>query len=1623
MRLEDNPQLEDLLPLFDPQVVEEVNARIGAARANQTQRIDTLSGYEGASPFGAESQSDKTDWANGFASSARLNIFSRAIWLPTRAINSATNEGTQRIYNGETREFTTKIDVDEWVTENESELKKSESGQRVLRNYLAGYYDDIDDAGSFLTLIGYDQETGRQKELSDNAGFSSRLVGQALDPTIIVGGAAVRVGAGAAMRLRAGLALGESLKVTTAASRLALNGRLGAYIGENVKIGVGATLVNELGQRSVGVDALDRTFADTAIDAATGIVADSSLSMAFFGLGRGIRAGTDRLGITQPLDMPAIKERAETASKKAVAQTETETQHLWDLVSETAKQQPRPAQVVGTVDDSMNQLDALYVARTQLEQEVNGLKATVRDMQDNQLRLFDEMDLSDVQTLEIVGEQELAQIRLNQAKARLAEIRKQIKNSESLVEEQAAKGTVQVTRRKETTVEVEGEGQAPRSSEQGEEAVAQAPATEEGIFDRRVFATKEEARAASYLGAGTEDAGFLHDQVGALATAERNQIASALADPSVIDSLRNVRDAISNAETVQAADMEGDLLNALRAIENRSPNLKWNPASLGVGTVQTVKIDQPILYAETVGFVPTTPAEDILLALKKLGAFDKLEGGVSGLAPMRGGRARGRPPANIPPSLGGRYAELSTSSIEDLSLDLSNDTGQALIKKARTLLADKLNAQGLKVDPDDFSGVGLAGMASQIGTGLAYSTSRNRVTSSLYNTFFESPFVSKIYTNVNNTIPESLRVPLERVTAGISKRVSDAEEQLVRSFKGFRNKRNKGQTAITPALMSSESRAELNAFYSVIEEVRVRSNGERIPDAEILEIVQRQFPDADAKTLPIIKRLVDRMREPLPTSGRGKLNGDEIHSVRRNSTSLQLDTEASLETAVRVLRRAQELRDLDELNEETLRETLSIFSRMTDGQIPEITTADLKAALANRGGTEEDYLRQRIISLWNRRLNGVTNRQTALSLLEDPELGRSVRLDAVQSLRAYQQQAVRAEMLEKLTDYNLLLQRIEQGRGGQSATAETAFTELFARYEQLVKDFEIARAGAESGSDVFAVISVTDKLDRLLSDSIDATTTYAGRQSDRIKLPGDTPQRKSKRFQILKKEADKLNELLKSEAGFSYSGRSETTLGKIGDATLSISRSSMLSRMAISMTADPVNFASKSLAVGMARHLPRSTMLGMTRALKKVPEAERPQLMKLLTAWHDNALHNLSLGTDLGFTDLNRTVSQTSVSGLDRAVAFAENPVSRGSFFVSGGKWLDSTLRQGGTIQALSELTDPKGLIRRLAKALDNAEPGESLLDTLKRAKQDSNYSSYAHILRFLSREDIKVLSEAIDSGRYEIATSQGRFFGEAKIKFLSPVDEGAAKEVQAQQARALSNLANLTDSWVEFRSMTVPHAVDRPRARGDSQTFLQRVGTQFMSAGLAAGRTVALQTNNDHWAKRAFFMGVAVATAVAVRALRSVIKGDDERYLKEIEEEPLLVLADAIGWSGVAGIVGDKAFPTIATFFLGDNAAYDSRRSLDFAITTPLQAYGKRAFAAFTGFRDLATGEEPSSFERRAMRNVFSAGLLDSTLTDFLLIGADATRADELPGVEEAIDFLYSDLEEKEGLLKKALE
>eukprot|EP00913_Durusdinium_trenchii_P006167 g5779.t1 len=1514
----------------------------------------------------------------------QLNIFSRGVWLATRDIHSAAAEGTQRVYDADAKAFTTQIDVDEWIGQNEQELQGSSEGQRVLRNYLAGYYDDIDDAGTFLTAIGYDMQTGRERELADNAGLTAKLGGNLTDPTLIVGGAAIRVGAGTAMKLKAGTTLGKAFTSTRLASRNALlGGRLGSVIGENVKIGMGATLVNEIGQRTVSDIALDRTMWDTAVDAATGIVADSTLSAAFFGFGRGIRAATNKAGVTKPLDFGEVRTRAEADAKTSVTKVEEEARSLFALIEEAEKFTVPSARLERTTDGAMNELDLLYVTRQQIQEEVNTLQASVTNAKSQQLPLFDEVDIDGTRLTEGgVADQEVLAIRLAQAKARLKEVDSKIAEESSVIAEAAAEGTVTVTR-SETPTGVE-------------------EAAETGIFDRQIFRTKEEARAAGYAGAGTQKGGLLSDQVGAMGRNERANALAALADPTVIDSLRRVRDAISNAETVQAADMEGDLLNALRAIENRSPNLSWNPASLGVGTVQTVKIDQPILYAETVGFVPTTPAEDIILALKQLGAFDQLEGGVSGLAPVRNGKPRSKPPASIPPSLGARYAGMGQVQIGDLALDLSNDATQKAVKAARQQLADRLNKQGIAADADDFTGVGLAGMASQLGTGLAYSTSLNRVTSSLYNVFFESPFTSRLFTKLNSPVPENLRVPLEVITHGIAKRVAQNEESLVRAFKGFRNKRGKRQFAITPALMGKESRAELSRFYETVEHVRLLSYGQQLDDAQILSTIQRNFPDADASTVAIVRRASKRLRQELPTTGRGKLNGDELHAVRHNSTSVLLNTNVSLEQAVRVLRRAQELPEAIALDERTLRDTVKIFRGMTDGEISEITTADIKAALSNPNGPEADYLKQRLVSLWNRRLNGVMNRQTALGLIDDEALTGAVRLDAVQAQRAYQQQAVRLEMLEKLTDFNLVLQRMEQARGGQTATAETAFTELFHRYEQLVKDWQIARTAAESGQDVFGIITVTDKADRLLSESIDATTSYAVRQSDRIKRPGDTEVRAQRRFKVLEKEADNLNELLKSEAGFIFTGRSDKLLSKIGDAALGLGRSTMLSRMAISMTADPANAAAKSLAVGMAPHLPKSAMKGIVRSLQRIPEADRPELLRMLTAWEDNALHNLSLGTDLGFTDLNRTASQASVGAVDRVLGAIESPVSRASFFASGGRWLDSTLRQTGTIQALVELSSQKGLITRLSDALEMAGPDASLREVLDSVGQAGNYSSYAHVLRFLSPDDIRILSKAIADMRFDRAVVSGRVAGEAKIDFLQPVDRTATPEVQRQQQRAMVNFANLVDSWVEFRQMTVPHAVDRPRARADAQSFPMRIATQFMSAGLAASRTVALQTNNDGLIRRAFYVGTAVATAMGVRALRSIIKGDDERYLEEIETQPLLVLADAIGWSGVTGVLGDKLLPTVTTFFLGENAAYDSRRNLDFAITTPLQAYLERVFAATTRVRDFATGEEASDFEKRAFRSVISAGLLDSLASDAVLLGTNATGAEDLPPFEQ---------------------
>ena len=1677
MNLEQIPTLENLIGTFDPAIVEEVNRNLGAhAGAIKTTRTDFLNNFEGGGPFEPRAE-ERTDWLNGFASAARLNLFSRALWHPVRGIHAAIAHGDTLLHNPETGTTERGIDVDRWFKDHESELEGTAGGQRLLKNYLEGDYDGINDAGYFLTLIAYDDVTGAEKEKMSRAHWSASISGSIVDPSIVVGGTAIRLGGGTVLRMRQGATAAKAFQATRATSIAALNGgRLGAYTLENIKIGLGASIYAEIGDRTFGARAGDHDISDTAMNFSLGFVADTLLSGTFFGIGRGVRRAGEGIGLLKPLDIPEMRAKSVEEARAALRTTEDNTGELIDVAAAAAAQQRRQVNAGGpaTLEEIINDIDALHLRKRELEAELAEIKSEAADAAKGQGRLFEPVDdtLSGEQLAQVA--QQGRDLRQTRAEDELGRINEAIDALGEPLQTRLAEGTVEVTRRQadaeaDVAGRIEGEGdvQAParRVAEDGSEIVAEVEGAQvrrqpaevlagaEGMFDRRQFASTEEARANGYVGAGTDEQGFLFDQIGRLGEDEIGDLQRTLADPEIIESLRRVRDAINRSETVQAEDMEGDLLNALNAIVNRSPNLSFNPASLGIGTVQTVKIDQPILHATTVGFVPTTPAEDILLALKQLGAWDNLEGGARGVTPRPGetppspGRTGGgggaggtgsqRPfnfnrDTGVPNVLAERWSHTRVPRIEEggdpfgpLALDLDNDRVQAAIRAAREKVGSRIRSSGMERGTDQFSGLGLTAFADEIGSGLGYSASDNRITGSLYNVLFESPFTPKHYTAATVHLPEGLRVPLERTGRSIKEHLDQSELQLTRAFQGFQQKRGLAQRTHVPGLMSVEAREQLSLFYSMIEELRIRGSESPLTDATTLDVIRqpRYFPDAPESALPLVQRAERRLRERLPIGDRGRLNGVEAHALRQNATSLLMNESIDLEHAYRLLRRAHNLDPSETLGFESLTETLELFGRMTDGSNPEISVSDIRAALASPSSTQREYLRNRMVALWNRRLRGVMSNDTAMRLLDDPEFAGQVRLNAVDALHMYRLHALRFEALEKLTDFSLYLRRIEKNRPGQAVDAPTSFDENLHRYGDVVAELSALRTDRpiDNVRQIGPAIAV-DKADRLLGDMIDNLTEYAKRNSEQFYRPTSTINEagraafNSKQNAHMRKQADHLNELVKRDLGLTTDIPTETTLRKIGDSVMGLSRATMLSRMGISMLADIPNAATKAISLGMVKHLPRSVWQGLSRTMKNVPVEDRPELMRMLTAWHENAMHNLALGYDLNFTDLNRSLGDAATpkppapSGLDRATAFIENPVQRASFLVSGGQWLDNTIRQTGTIQALSELTSANGLIRRLNDVLETLGPDESILDGLKRADLDGNYSAYQHVLRFLTPGDIRFLAEAIEAGRYELVSGASSLTRNSNIRFLSPVDEAADEATRAAQRSSLRSLAALTDSWVEFRMMTAPHTVDRPRARTAPHSLLNRAATQFMSAGMAAGRTVAIQTGNDGLARRAFYVSVAVSSAFAIRAARQYWRGDGDRYEDELEKNLPVMVADAVGWSGVAGVLGDKALSTLAAFAFGDNPAQDSRRSLEFAIQMPVQGYMNRVFAAVSGFRDLVTGEEISDFEKRAMRSVLSAGILDSTLTDGILLGADASGLDETIPTEQILDFIYGD-------------
>jgi hypothetical protein len=252
-------------------------------------------------------------------------------------------------------------------------------------------------------------------------------------------------------------------------------------------------------------------------------------------------------------------------------------------------------------------------------------------------------------------------------------------------------------------------------------------------------------------------------------------------------------------------------------------------------------------------------------------------------------------------------------------------------------------------------------------------------------------------------------------------------------------------------------------------------------------------------------------------------------------------------------------------------------------------------------------------------------------------------------------------------------------------------------------------------------------------------------------------------------------------------------------------------------------------------------------------------------------------------------------------------------------------------------------------------------------------------------------------------------------FKFIRLLDDGTSpgSVERIAQEKALENLGYLTDSWVEFRNMTVPHNVDRPRARGDNASFPNRIYTQFLSAGISASRLVALQTGNDGLGRRMFYTTVATSSALGIAYLKILLKGDEASHKRWEDSTNIDKIADAIAWSGVAGIQGDKLLPLLASVAQGDTTGM--QQNLQFATSPAIQSSLRKAGAMGSGFANIVKGKELTDYQSRSMSSLLSLGILDSTTSDLMMLGIDKTIE---PGqtVDDILDGLFGKRKEQEG-------
>jgi hypothetical protein len=1425
------------------------------------------------------------------------------------------------------------LDPDEFFSLNEDGfLAEGIRGRHVLDRYLSGAYDGIRTEPAFMAALSADYEEAERLAIlseADGLGMVGGFAGGFLDPTNFLLAYGIPIVATTAK----GAVAGQGLRTSAAAGRAISVGA--PTIRESFATGSAMSIIQNAADLYMTPG--EENFNEFAEQVAVDLAADSALT---FGL-RAASYGVNRLG--------KLKERIGQQNKQLAEAIAPATDAELALAAVAAQQQP-PAPVKTNVADAQRQILAGM-------DETADVIALRRDVD----RGMSQDEFSERLAF-IESANDLDSRSLFETEPRTAE-------------------PVAVQQTPEAEV---ADVQMSRTFEPPPDPDRIDPATGRPVYDTRAAA--EQAKEAEGVLFPTSETN-LFDTVNRMTPEEKADAVLALSDDEV-SQLNRVLDALGDSQMVPLEDFNAHVADVLEKINNRSPNLSWNPASLGApGTVYSVKLSQPV-NATVVGYTPTTNLEDLVLALKQL---------------FGDRRSADAPPAGFAgPSVARREGGgwKATNQADEVSEKLLGFTGRARDEADLTL---DFRNDGVRQAVNKYSGdrigkenKGFIGMQS------AWGVFANRIM------FSKNPILSHFFGVLANAdahskgVAEAFRLgqPIEAIAA--KNRVNQTRQQSVieRSFIDFiRSAYGKGsvlsklgQSArasngrLSVNLMSKAERAAWDRFNNLLEVLRIGANNVRVTGGRIAWL------EAQADNPRWIERFAEG--DPLGFKGRYNVRDAEVEPLRKALIRI-LQEEQRTTSSTTVRRMAEETTTLEispdiEFNELTqllrgieghdqsvpLEKVYEPYLRLTDGKNRVIPRSDFEAALA---GDTERFVRS-VVRAHNERLRGIVAIKNFPSLFGDfrnviSMAGRFASAqngaspiafyNAADAIGVRWQTQTRIEWAESMARSLAILRDLERRR--------TADYDLLD--EALDGYGDLIRLRSEGRWREFS-----DGVERWLDQAIDAHVSHARRWSRLNAKDG-------KAIEKLDKDARAAGIFAKMMVGHNPAEiRGE--MQKAGLVLRDTASMMMLGRQVFAQAPE------------VARTLKAATTVGAARSIRYVLPSIRGDLVRMVRNGEDlgallGQVESIAEGVDTHISRRLDPMPDSLEQGMipdptmtDRVGTWIKVKGRGMIFSASLGKAGNDITGVMSSLLANERMTLDIPKAQRVMQRIAN---GEEVVAATKAEK--IGYPEYQHIRRYLSEDSLNRMASIFEDGSKEtIRNSKGR----EVVEIWAPRD--------ATDEAAISEYAMLISRYADRQIRFVPQASDSFIV-GDPQGVISNWVTQFLKPTIAGSNALVLARANAGVMNRMVEMSTVAFLSFLGVYLRHTVSGRGEQFYEEAQTFNGLFshVWESLGYSGVIGWLPDRFGAAGHALFFGEDK-FRSRGSVEYAVDTPVQSFIKRSAQ---GAKGLLTGD-PTPSETMYIRRWLSAGILDTTVAHAIRMGLDATGLDEALSIDEMLDAIY---------------